>query len=63
MWLPEDYQIFLSNEKTPGWEGPKYIINETITNEDGILESYNSQRLFATYFFLSETIVLHSYKG
>ena len=63
MWLPDDNQMYLSNMRMPGWEGPKYDINETITKEDGTLEIYNSQRLFATYFFLSETMVLHSYKG
>jgi hypothetical protein len=64
LWLPTLRYRLLDYEQSPRWYGSPNTFHDLSSFDQGkTYEVVNGQKLFGSFFFLSESLVEHSYHG
>jgi hypothetical protein len=64
LWNPTDHYRFLDYNISPRWTGPAMFTTDNSSyNQGKTFKKKKIQKLFGSYFFLSEELIKHDYTG
>ena len=62
VWKPRDIFYFVTVNALPSWLGDAYTVDEKCKLGDKEEVSYKTKKLYASWYFLGQDIILHSYE-